>query len=248
MARVGDILERLAALMPLDTAEDYDNVGLLAGSAKCEVTGVLCALDLNTYVIDEALSCGADLIVTHHPILFRGRKTLREDDPEGKMLAKLVRSGISLIAMHTNYDNADEGVNDALAARIGLTGVEKLESGMRIGEVAPVLLEELKTHVEKKLGGVVRAYGDPQTQVKRVAVLGGAGGDYFAIALKARADVFITGEVSYHTALDAVGLGMCVLEAGHAATEYPSVEYMARKLKNMGLDIEVFVSKYRPFL
>ena len=248
MAVVSDILDRLSDLMPLELAEDYDNVGLLAGSRKNEISAVMCALDLNTYVIDEAVEKGAGLIVTHHPILFRGRKNLCEDEPEGCMLAKLVRAGISLIAMHTNYDSADDGVNDALAATLGIKNVENLESGVRIGNVDEIALSQLALHVRNTLGGVVRRYGNADMKVSRVAMLGGSGGSYAPIAIAAGAQVFITGEASYHTALDVWDRGVAVLEAGHAATEYPAVHHLAEKIRGLGLNIEVFESDYKPFL
>jgi dinuclear metal center YbgI/SA1388 family protein len=248
MAKVGDILERLTMLMPLEAAEDYDNVGLLAGSRSSEVSACLCALDLNTYVIDEAVARGAGLIVTHHPILFRGRKNLCEDDPEGALLARLIRSQISLIAMHTNYDNAVDGVNDALAARLGLRDVQALESGMRLGTIDGMGLSALAAHVQERLGGVVRRYGDADKPVKRVAVLGGAGGSYASIAIAAGADAFVTGEIHYHGALDAWDRDLGVLEAGHAATEHPAVHHMAEKLRKLGVAIDVFESGYQPFL
>lgn len=248
MAGVGEILERLSALMPLETAEDYDNVGLLAGSRSAEVSAVMCALDLNTYVIDEAVEKGAGLIVTHHPILFRGRKNLCEDEPEGHMLAKLVRAGISLIAMHTNYDNAENGVNDALAMKLGLENVQALENGVRMGSMGEMTLSELAAHVENRLGGVVRRYGEAGRRVSNIGILGGSGGSYAPIAMKAGCDVFITGEVSYHTALDVLDRGVAVLEAGHAATEYPAVHHMAEKIRALDMDIEVFESGYKPFM
>ena len=130
---VGDVYRAIDAFAPFELAEDWDNAGILAGRADMEVHGILCALDLNPQVIEEARRLGANLIVTHHPILFRGRKTLREDDAEGRTLCELVRGGIALIAAHTNFDNAAPGVNDALAGRLGLTDVEAREHGMRVG-------------------------------------------------------------------------------------------------------------------
>ncbi len=234
--------------MPGSLAEDYDNVGLLAGSRDRAIFRVLCALDLTEAVLDEAEDAGAELILTHHPILFHARRNLTEDDPEGKLLARLVRAEKCLVAMHTNYDAALCGVGDALAGALGLSGVLPLEGGVRIGSVRPTSLCAFADRVSETLGGVVRRYGKPGTIVSRVAVLGGAGGSCADIARLAGADAFVTGEIGYHRALTALDGGMCALEAGHAATERPAVRHLAGILRFTGLDIEITESAIEPFL
>ncbi len=229
---VGAILELLNAIAPLELAEEWDNVGLLAGRMDAPVDAVLCALDLNRRVLDEAVERGAQLIVTHHPILFRGRKNLREDDAEGRLLCALVRSGVAMIAMHTNYDNARPGVNDALAVALNLRDVEALENGMRLGAVDETDFGLFATEAELILGGPIRCYGDFGRKIGRVAVLGGAGEDFIPQAMAAGADVYLTGEAAYHKALDAADNGLCVLEAGHAATELPGILALADALQN----------------
>jgi len=229
---VSDILNILEDMMPFALAEEWDNIGLLAGSRVWTVEKILCALDLTEEVVDEAVEKGCNLIVTHHPILFRGKKNLCEDDPEGRALAKLVRSKMALIAMHTNFDAADGGVNDVLAALVGLSNVEKLECGMRVGEVPATKLSDFVKTVEKALGGPVRAYGDPSKKIARVAVLGGSGGSYSDLARLANADAYLSGEVGYHTGLDNWAWGMASLEAGHAATERPAVAALKNGLQN----------------
>jgi len=230
-ATVAQILEQLENLAPLALAEEWDNVGLLAGRMDAEVDCILCALDLTLEVVREAVKRGAQLIVTHHPILFRGRKNLREDDPEGRMLCELIRGNIALIAMHTNYDNAQPGVNDALANVLKLRDVETMEFGMRVGMVEETSFSEFAAYAEKKLGGPVRRYGDAARRVRRVAVLGGAGEDFVKIALSGGADVYLTGEMAYHKGLDAAAEGLCILEAGHAATEKPGIYALSRGLQ-----------------
>ena len=249
---VGQVLELLERIASLELAEEWDNVGLLAGSRETEVDCVLCALDLNASVLDEAIDKGARLIVTHHPILFRARRRLCEDDPEGRLLCRLIRSGVALIAMHTNFDNAHPGVNDALAARLGLTDVEPLENGMCIGSVKETLLTAFAETVQRTLGGAVRTYGDGEAVVRRVAVLGGTGEDFAEIAVRAGADVYVTGEMAYHKALSAVDCGLCVVEAGHAATEKPAISMLAGGLQSAANDVQykirVLCSAQEPFL
>ena len=220
---VGQLIELLERIAPPELAEEWDNVGLLAGRSSAPVDTVLCALDLNPEVVSEAVEKGAQMIVTHHPILFRGRKNLREDDAEGRMLCELVRANIAMYAMHTNYDNACPGVNDALAETLSLRNVEIVAQAMRIGESDRDTFGAFADHAEAALGGPIRRYGDPQKHIRRVAVLGGSGADYLPDAISAGADVFLTGEISYHRALDAADNGICVLEAGHAATERPGI-------------------------
>ena len=198
---VKDVLNAVWDMAPQELAEEWDNVGLLAGHPDRPVTKVLCALDLTGRVLDEAIALGAELIITHHPILFRGRKNLREDDPEGALLARLVRSQISMIAMHTNFDSAQPGVNDALAAALGLTDVQATEAFLRVGEIAPTTLKQLTTLTADRLKAVVRTYGAPETPIHRVAVLGGAGGSYYPDAIAAGAQAFVTGEIGYHVAM-----------------------------------------------
>ncbi len=252
MATVRDLLDLLEGIAPLETQEEWDNAGLLAGDPATGVTRVLVALDLTLEVVEEAERLGAQLIVTHHPILFRGRKNLREDDAEGKLLAALIRARLAMIAMHTNFDNAEGGVNSALCARLGIRESQPLESGMRIGEVDPMPLADFRRHVETRLGGAVRAYGAMDKIIRRVAVLGGAGGGYASIALAAGADAYVTGEFSYHAALDCAAAGMAALEAGHAATEWPAVhvlrEGLQKAINAVQYNVETFESAHRPFL
>lgn len=248
---VQDVYEAIDAFAPFAQAEEWDNVGILAGSGTQAVTAILCALDLNMRVIDEAAEKGANLIVTHHPILFRGRKNLREDDAEGRMLCSLIRKNIALIAAHTSFDNALPGVNDALAERLGLENMQALENGMRIGETGCINLGDLTMHTEKALSAPVRRYGEAERTVKKVAVLGGAGGDFWPQALSAGADVYITGEIGHHKAWDAYESGLCVLEAGHAATELPAVKMLVNGLQNAGngvkWNVRIFESEVELF-
>lgn len=231
-ATINQIYDLLKAIAPLELAEPWDNPGLLAGRGDAEVDAVLCALDLTLPVIDEAVRLGAGLIVTHHPILFRGRKNLREDDAEGRMLCALIRANLGLIAMHTNYDNASPGVNDALAAQLGLHNVEALENGMRTGYIEQTTFAKFAAKVEERLGGSVRCYGDADAPIRRVAVLGGAGEDFAAQAMAAGADCYVTGEMAYHKGLDAAADGLMVIEAGHAATERPGILALSAALQS----------------
>ena len=250
---VGQILELCDQIAPREAAEEWDNVGLLAGSVKSPVRNVLCAMDLTEAVVNEAVQKGAELIVTHHPILFRGRKNLREDDAEGRMLCALVRAKLAHIAMHTNYDNASPGVNDALAAALGLHDVTAgIDPALRLGLTDCGTFGAFAELSEKALGGPIRRFGDPERPIKTVAVLGGSGGSYLPMAMAAGAEVFVTGEISYHAGLSAVDDGVCVLEAGHAATERPGILALSAALQKAAdavqYKIRVMNSEVRLFL
>ena len=229
---IKQVYDWIDAIAPFEGAEEWDNAGILAGSADQKVEKVLCALDLNAAVLDEAIARKAQLIVTHHPILFGGRKNMREDDAEGRLICALIRSRIGLIAAHTNFDNAEPGVNDVLAEKLELSEVEVLENGMRIGCPKQKTLGGFVRLAEEVLGGPVRCYGEKNRIISKVAVLGGAGGSFADIALKAGADVYLTGEISHHRAWDAYAEGLCCLEAGHAATEMPAVNMLASALQS----------------
>ena len=231
-ATAGQVLKLVDTIAPFDLAEPWDNVGLLAGRPDSPVERVLCALDLRMEVIDEAVQRDCQLIVTHHPIMFRGRKNLCETDGEGRLLCALVRSNLSMIAAHTNFDNASPGVNDALAEALCLRDVEALENCVRVGAVEPTDFGMFCDFASSKLRGPVRCYGAPDRPVRRVSVLGGAGEDFVEQAIAAGADVYLTGEMAYHKALDAVDNGLCIIEAGHAATEYPAISLLCRGLQN----------------
>jgi len=226
-----DVYNAIDAFAPFELAEEWDNVGILAGRVNQQVHSILCALDLNAMVVEEAIEKGVNLIVTHHPILFRGRKNLREDDPEGRMICRLIRGNIALIAAHTNFDNASPGVNDALAGKLGLKDVKALENGMRVGEIEASALGDFRKFAADVLEAPVRCYGEEACVVRKVAVLGGAGEDFWPQALAAGAEVYITGECAHHKAWEAYQSGLCVLEAGHAATELPAIHLLAEGLQ-----------------
>lgn len=251
-AKVGQILDLVNELAPMELAEGYDNVGLLLGHPEHRVERVLAALDATPGVVEEARRLDAQLLITHHPILFRGRKNLREDDAEGALLCALVRSGLSLIAAHTNYDNAPIGVNDALASALGLTHVERLENGLRLGELeAPVRLGEWKERADKALSTNTRLYAGANRMVRRVAVCGGAGGEFWPLALKAGAQAYLTGEVKHHDALSAAQCGLALLEAGHMQTERIAMKQLVIGLQNraneLQYNIAFYVSEQDPF-
>ncbi|MBR4235224.1 MAG: Nif3-like dinuclear metal center hexameric protein [Clostridia bacterium] len=246
----GNIYEIIDGFAPFETCEAWDNSGLLSGRAGMRVTGIYCALDVSIRVIEDALSKGANLIVTHHPIMFGGRKNLSEDDAEGRMLCALIRNGLCVISAHTNFDKADGGVSDILAGRIGLRDVHKPECDeegyLRIGVTEALTLSEFAARVRTALGDAVRVYGEPDRLVRTVCVCGGAGGEYAALSRAAGADAYLTGEMRYHDSFDLAQEGFATLQAGHDATERIAVGALKQRIENAlrerNTDIPVYLS------
>ena len=252
MLTVQQVIDFINQRAPFDTQLDYDNSGLLVGDPGREVTGVHFALDVTDHVIDEALGHGANLIVTHHPLMFSPIRRLVETDHQARLLCRLIREHISLIAAHTNLDQAVGGCNDALARRIGLADVAGEGFG-RVGRLpAPMTTGELAASISNALGDVVRVMGNPSAVVEKVGMCSGAGADEWPAAAALGAQAFLTGEAKPHMALDASAAGVVILEAGHHATEIPGIFALADALQNSDLAVQykmrIFTSKASAYL
>ncbi|MCI7737440.1 MAG: Nif3-like dinuclear metal center hexameric protein [Clostridiales bacterium] len=248
---VSDVERLVGGIAPYELAEEWDNVGLLVGHADAQVTRALVALDLSMDVIAEARTLGAQLIVTHHPIMFSARKRLTDADREGRLMLALAEAGIAHIAAHTNLDSAPGGVNDTLMAAMGAANVRG-EGFVRAGDLPEgTTLGALAQRARTRLKAEVRLYGAPDTAVHVLGCCSGAGGGEVALARALGADCFITGEIRHHEALDAVDAGVCVLEAGHFETENPVCEVLRTALQNaadaLQYNLTVFCSKGNPF-
>ena len=238
--RIMNALERIA---PRRLAEDWDNPGLLVGSCAQKVERVLIALDVDDAVTEEAIARRADMIIAHHPAIFRGIKQLRTDLPLGRRLAALLTHGIAVAAAHTNLDIVRGGVNDVLAARIGLEKLSSFvitsqEGGVTeslglIGALpAPVQVEMFARTVKERLAvSHVRLAAAAPRPVRRVAVCGGAGAEFIDTAVRLGADVYGTGDVKYHDAQRASEQGMHIIDAGHFGTESPVLSVLAEQLR-----------------
>ncbi len=220
---VQDVYNYLDSHAPFATCEEWDNVGLLIGDPQQTVHHILVTLDVTDGAIDAALATGADLIVSHHPVIFSPLKQLTADS----IPYRLAANGIAVICAHTNLDRADGGVNDTLAALLGLSDIHPTADGMcRIGTLPQsVTATALAKSVAQTLDTAVRVSGSGD--IRTVAVCGGSGGD-FLDALAPIADAFVTGEVRHHEWL--ATHGVTVIEAGHYATEVPIVDTLCRWL------------------
>ena len=246
MRRVKDIENALYAWAPKELAADWDNVGHLVGDSEAEVKKVLVALDITEEVVNEAVEMGADLIVAHHPVMncrWHAVQSVREDNPQGRILMKLIQKGISAICMHTNLDAAEGGVNDILAQKLGLSDIELLGEDKigRIGTLkCEIPLAEFLPFVVKSLSCNGLRYRDGGKTVLRVAVGGGACDDYIGAALEKGCDTFVTSDLSYHTFLDTHGLNL--IDAGHFPTEDVICPVVCGYLKKTFPEIETVKS------
>lgn len=231
MLTVQAVYDFINTRAPYDMQDPFDNSGLLVGDPAAEVHGVHFAMDLTHPVIDEAIAAGADLIVTHHPIMFSPIKRLVTTDYESRLIMRLMAHGIAMISAHTNLDKAEGGIDDVLAGCLGLTNVTG-EGYVRIGDLPhPMDADELTAHVSQALHTVVRPMGTGRA-ITRVAVCSGSGGNEWAIAHGWGAQAFVSGEIHHHDALAAVDAGLFCLEAGHHATEEPGIFALADALQN----------------
>ena len=252
---VQQILEYVNSLAPKSMKCDWDNVGLLCGRRDQEVKKVLVALDPFLDVCEEAAAIGADLIVTHHPLIFRAPKSITTDDTVGQCILFLAAHGISAVNAHTNLDCAPDGVNDVLAQALGLEQVEVLNPEgydaqgrpwglLRAGTVAETALHDFLALVKERLHTPILRYADGGKPVRRVAVGGGACGDGLYDALAAGCDTFVTADVKYNQFWDAADLGLNLIDAGHFYTENPVCAMLAERLREQFPEIEVVLSKH----
>lgn len=254
MTTVNDILKFIETLAPKSMKESWDNVGLLCGSTKQPVHKILVALDPFESVCKEAADWGADLLVTHHPVIFQPAKAVTDDDGVGRALLQLIRSGISAINAHTNLDCAPGGVNDVLAAKLGLVDTAVMnpkgvdDEGrpwglLRHGFVETQNLQDFLAHVKDALDCNGLRYVEGSTSVHHVAVGGGSCAGALREVADLGCDTFVTADVRYNQFWDAKELGINLIDAGHFCTENPVVSVLAEKLQAAFPHIEVKISK-----
>lgn len=254
MNTVADVLTFLETLAPRSMKMDWDNVGLLCGSKKTQVTKILVALDPFEVVCREAAEKGAELIVTHHPLIFSPLKAVTDETEVGRCVQLLCAKGISAINAHTNLDCAPEGVNFRLAGQLGLAEIEVIdpmgtdEQGrpwglLRKGTVPEQPLEAFLSTVKSQLACQGLRYVDGGKPVRHVAVGGGACASELMDAVKAGCDTFVTADVKYNGFFDAKALGINLIDAGHFQTENPVTELLAGKLAQAFPQIQVMISE-----
>ena len=249
MATVADILNFIEGIAPPYMMEGWDNGGLLCGRKDREVKKILVALDPFRTVIDEAIAMKADLIVTHHPLIFRDKMmAVNEDTETGRCLLELIEHGIAAINAHTNLDMAPGGVNEVLAKTLGLVNIEIIDPVdnyglLRKGEIEQQPLDQFLAHVKESLHCKGLRYVSGGKPVRTVAVGGGSCADGMHAALKAGCDTFVTADIKYNQFRTAFELGLNLIDAGHFHTENPVMPVVAEKIRAAFPGVEVIFSE-----
>lgn len=238
MATIADVARVIESFAPVEIQENWDNCGLCAGSPDAELTGVLVGFDCTRALIDEAVECGANMVVTHHPLIFHGLKKVDEADPVGDALIRAIRAGVAVYCAHTSADKAPGGVSWAIAERLGLENVSVLDYDAAvssegfscglgiIGDFPEALSSDRAIEKVKEAFGLpyVRCSQPSEGLIRRVAACGGAGSSLVDRARAAGAQLYLCGDVSYHHFFTPEGF--MVMDIGHYESEIDIVSIL----------------------
>jgi dinuclear metal center YbgI/SA1388 family protein len=243
---VSDIYNILDSIMPFETAEEYDNVGLLIGNGEREVSKVLVSLDVTHQTIEKAKGLEAELIISHHPLMFSPVQSIIASNYEGNIIIELIQSDISLIACHTNADKTFLSGSAGVAEKLELNNIYQTQDPYVFAGTLPkdLTAKELNAVLEKLFNSKVILHGDEEKNIHSLAIAGGAYSEGFSSAIKIRADAYLTGEIKHHHILEATSYGLTLFEGGHFETEYPMVEKLAcclqKELNQLQSTVEVY--------
>ena len=232
MAKVKDFYGYLNSIAPFETQEGWDNSGMLVGDMNAEVKKAAVVLDITHEEIKKAKAIGADLIISHHPVIFNPIKSVTR----GSVPYELVASSINALCCHTPLDIADGGTNDSLAELLGIEVTRTEDPILRLGTVEPTTAENLAGKIAKTLNTKVR-YADAGRKIEKIAICTGAGCSLIEAA--GEIDAFITGDASHHNFLDCIQAGITLIAAGHYETEIVVVSVLVKKLQAQFPDIEI---------
>lgn len=248
MTKVLDIGNEIEKVAPKFLKEDYDNVGLMVGDEEKEVEKVLLALDCTKEVIEEAVELNAQLIISHHPLLFKKPKSITAGDLQGDKIIKLIQKDIALYSCHTNLDSTKDGINDILVSILGYNSYKIIEptefkncpgagTGRLIKFEEEISLDEIIQNVKNKLNIKSMRVVRGNNKIKTLAIINGSGGDYFYKAKSLGAECIISGDITYHFASDFKEMGISIIDAGHFSTEFiafiNSLEFLKVKFKDI---------------
>jgi dinuclear metal center YbgI/SA1388 family protein len=259
-ATVEDIVKIMNGFVPPWLAEDWDNVGLQIGDSRWPVRSIWTALDPTLEVVKAACNEDVDLLITHHPLFFRPIKSIDFSSPHGSIIRTAAQHQLAIFSAHTNLDMVRDGVNDVLARRLGLKGIEilqprnweqRLKSGDALtGDISPIIdieiehglgrigslgtikkLASLALTVKEKLNlNFVKVAGNPELEISQVAICSGSGSSLMKTFLASNAQVYISGDIHYHDAREAESVDRAIIDIGHFASEHLMVEALALQL------------------
>lgn len=217
---VNDVLNLIEKQAPKELAMDYDNVGLLIGDKEARVNGIIIGLELNQELIEDAIDRKCNVIIVHHPLIFKPIFTVQRDTAQGKKIMDLIKHNISLIVAHTNMDIAANGLNDFVVNKLGMIPIETLSNNFRIGKIPTQRLRDLAYSLKKSLSlEYIHYCGEDDQMVSVVGLCTGSGMSYYLEACNEGINAYITGDMKYHDATMAIDKGIPVIDATHFGTE-----------------------------
>ena len=238
---VRELIQHIDTFAPFSLAEEWDNPGLMAGSYDAEISRIAVCLDAVSEAVIEAGNMGCNVLVCHHPLIFRPLKRIDTGTDIGRTIHEAITRNVNIIAAHTNWDKAPGGVNDTLAALLGLEGVSSLGEFGVVGEVhaedTRKFLERVKTSWElSRLDFFTRNMPE---RISRIALCGGSGAEFWSDAIRHNADVYITADMKYHELTDATRAGLSVALAEHGEMERATIPELARKISESGIETRI---------
>ena len=251
MIKVNNIINEMELLVPTYLKEDFDNVGLMVGDKNKEVKKVLLALDCTLKVIEEAKKENVELIITHHPLIFKRPSSITTDTLQGKKIIELIKNDISLYSSHTNLDSVENGLNDTIVSILGFDNSKILEKNKRddkagLGRIVSlkesIQLEDLISKIKKSLNINNLRVVKGKDKVNKIAIINGSGQDFIGKAVALGADCIITGDTTYHFASDYKEMEISILDVGHFASEQITFFNVMENLKEKFKDVEFITS------
>ena len=248
--KIKTLLKRLGKEFPINLAESWDNVGLLVGDENREITKIQISLDATEEVIDHAIKEGANLIITHHPMIFSGLKNITSKNFMGRKVLKLIENKIAVYSMHTNLDSANGGLNEYIVSKLGVENSKILDekkdmNNLSLGGLGriyslatPIKLEEYLEVVRSNLNlDTIRVVGELDRKVKKIAIVNGSGASYLKKVEKLGVDLFITGDIKYHEGLDAREMGIALFDIGHYESEHFFTDLIVKFCDDLTVEI-----------
>lgn len=241
-----EIVRYFETKYPLDLAFEWDNCGLQVGTLNSKVEKILVTLDITKNVVKEAIKNKVNLIISHHPLMFKPMQNIVFDSPRGWIIKNLIQNDIAVYSAHTNFDVAEGGMNDILANALDIKEPKLLDEINNIGRFGTIDKIEFEVFIEKVKSTfnlkTVKVIGNTKKSISTVGISGGSGSHHMYAAKKRNCDVYITGDITYHTALDAIQMGITLIDVGHHI-EVIFIDAVTNDLQNQFPNIEFMKSE-----